>query len=369
MMRVFLEPLDVWLFRDGRPFDALSDHRAQSIFPPLPTVAQGVIRSAHLAYRGVPISDYIYGHAPHVEAEIGPPGKHPPFTVRGPFIARMDEARDAVIRYLPRPADASLSDGDWMAPGPLSDGPFANNLPDSVRLLWTSFRPQKDEEAAKWVSEATLGTYLAKGQVARGKVYQDADLFVRESRFGIGLDSTLRRPHEGALYEIEFVRAKEGVGLEIEVQGLDMNCWPQSGLLKIGGEGRAAMVQKLQDRPSMGVGQMPDPEDQGRVRFKLYFATPAYFDDGWRPSDWGRFFNGSAPQLAAAAVERPLVLGGIDLAKAEKGGGQPHKPAKRYVPAGSVYFFEGDDTTTLKSEHVTDFGATIGFGQIFVGRW
>jgi CRISPR-associated protein Cmr3 len=368
-MRVFLEPLDVWLFRDGRPFDALSDHRAQSVFPPLPTVAQGVIRSAHLAYRGVSISDYIYGRAPQVEAEIGAPGEHPPFTVRGPLLARRDEVRGSTVRFFPRPADASLSDGNWMAPDLLSDAPFVNNLPGSVRLLWTSSRQLKDEEDANWVSEATLGTYLAKGQMARDKVYQDADLFVRESRFGIGLDSSVRRPYEGALYEVEFVRPRRGVGLEIEVEGLNMDCWPQSGLLKIGGEGRAAMVEKLQDGRIERMIDMPPPDDHGRVRFKLYFATPAFFDGGWRPNDWSRFFDGSSPQVAAAAVGRPLVLGGIDLAKAEKRGQQPHKPAKRYVPAGSVYFFEGDDTTKLKNEHVTDSGATIGFGQIFLGRW
>ncbi|HXG18262.1 MAG TPA: type III-B CRISPR module-associated Cmr3 family protein, partial [Methylomirabilota bacterium] len=44
-MYLFLEAIDVWLFRDGRPFDARSDHRAESLFPPYPSVMQGAIRS------------------------------------------------------------------------------------------------------------------------------------------------------------------------------------------------------------------------------------------------------------------------------------------------------------------------------------
>jgi CRISPR-associated protein Cmr3 len=363
MMRVFLQPLDVWLFRDGRPFDALSDHRARSIFPPLPTVAQGVIRSAHLAFRGVPINDYIHRRAPQIEKEIGPPGHDPPFTLRGPFLARWDEASGDTIRYFPRPADAYLSDGNWVALTPLADAPFMNNLPDGVRLLWMGTKPDKGEDGGNWVPETALRTYLEKGRMSKSEVCQDAELFVRENRFGIGLDDSVRRPREGALYEVEFVRLRDSVGLEVEVEGLDMSCWPQSGLLRIGGEGRSAMFRKLQREASDEPGQMPEPDDQGRVRFKLYFATPAYFDKGWRPSSWDRFFNGLTPQLVAAAVRRPLVLGGFDLARGI------HKPARRYVRAGSVYFFESDGTTTLKSEHITDFGARIGFGQVFIGRW
>ena len=39
---ILIEPTDVWLFRDGRPFNRGQDHSAQSVFPPLPTVMQGV---------------------------------------------------------------------------------------------------------------------------------------------------------------------------------------------------------------------------------------------------------------------------------------------------------------------------------------
>ncbi len=42
---LLIEPLDVLLFRDGRPFSAGMDHLAGSVFPPLPSTIAGFIRS------------------------------------------------------------------------------------------------------------------------------------------------------------------------------------------------------------------------------------------------------------------------------------------------------------------------------------
>jgi len=50
---LFFEAVDVWLFRDGRPFTAGSDHVAHSVFPPYPSVMQGAIRSNQLVLLNV----------------------------------------------------------------------------------------------------------------------------------------------------------------------------------------------------------------------------------------------------------------------------------------------------------------------------
>ncbi|MCS7011115.1 MAG: type III-B CRISPR module-associated protein Cmr3, partial [Anaerolineales bacterium] len=67
----------------------------------------------------------------------------------------------------------------------------------------------------------------------------------------------------------------------------------------------------------------------------------------------------------AAAVNRYECLGGYDWAK------DAHKPALRYVPAGSVYYFESQGTVfltkqVLETNAIADKGAQIGFGQIFI---
>src|SRR5207248_3106902 len=98
-MYLFLEAIDVWLFRDGRPFDALSDHRAESLFPPYPSVMQGAIRSHHLVVKGIDLRN-----PRQIESEVGTALDYKDLRIRGPFLARHELGR--VIRYLPIPAHA-----------------------------------------------------------------------------------------------------------------------------------------------------------------------------------------------------------------------------------------------------------------------
>ena len=71
--------------------------------------------------------------------------------------------------------------------------------------------------------------------------------------------------------------------------------------------------------------------------------------------------------LQAAALKQYEPIGGFDWAR------KWHKPSKRYVPAGSVYFFQSHTQSRLKAgliqNAITDFGAEIGFGQIVIKEW
>lgn len=351
-MHLFLEPVDVWLFRDGRPFDAGSDHRAGSLFPPHPSVLQGAIRSHHLVVRGVNLND-----RKAVEAAVGTADDVRTLRLRGPFLARREG--DRVVRYLPQPADAVTVDRmqhtlrPASRPRPPDDG-VLTSAPTPC-LLGLDDAAGKGEEGL-WLRETDLRRYL-QGETVPG--VQAEALFQRESRFGIALDRRRHTAAEGALYEAEFIRPCPGVGLLVEVAGYDG--WPHSGVLRIGGEGRAAWFEQVAAAP------WPAPPNPLPPRFTLYFATPAYFTDGWRPRDgWGQFFLGPV-ELVAAAVGRYEGVGGFDIA------GGTHKPARRYVPAGSVYYFRATGAARLRAElvqgAVTEHGAEIGYGQVLIERW
>ena len=130
--------------------------------------------------------------------------------------------------------------------------------------------------------------------------------------------------------------------------------------MRIGGESHGAYFTRVNVEP------WPAPPDPLPVHFLLYFATPTYFTGGWTPDRWERFFDGSV-ELVAAAINRFHSLGGFDWAASD------HKPARRYVPAGAVYFFEAHGTARPKpglvQNAITDLGAEIGFGQTIVGEW
>jgi CRISPR-associated protein Cmr3 len=240
-MELFLEPVDVWLFRDGKPFDALSDHRARSLFPPYPTVMQGVIRSHHLVVKGVDLRD------PEAIAKaVGTAEVFGNLRLRGPFIARKEGAH--ITRYFPVPADVVLDRqaGGYrpLRPRPRKEAPHVlTSAPDDLpMLLWPpeGYEPSK-QVAGQWLAEEDLLKCL-RGELVTA--VPGETLFTRENRFGIGRDDATRTTLEGALYEVEFIRPCPGVGLWVQVEGYDG--WPEAGLMRIGGEGRGAYFSKIE---------------------------------------------------------------------------------------------------------------------------
>jgi CRISPR-associated protein Cmr3 len=365
-MQLFIEPVDVWLFRDGRSFNASEDHWAKSLFPPFPGVMQGIIRSHQLVVKQVDLAK-----PKDIEKEIGTNINYNGLTLRGPLLMKKERDAERYHRYYPAPGDALTTDTSnkclikCLTP--------AEKLPDGVKtsiptprllLLPNEIDPVKGESNL-WLSEDVLTKYL-KGDIVAS--VPGRDLFQIERRFGIGRDDTTRTTRQvngaGLLYEAEFIRPYPGVGLWVEVEGYD---WPDNGLLRMGGEGRGGYFTQLD-------GAKPPLAQAGQklpAQFKLYFATPTYFAGGWQPEtgNWNQYFTGPVT-LQAAAIGRYQSIGGYDWAR------HAHKPAHRYVPAGSVYYFSAESQpVSLKQDWVCDptpDGAVIGqigFGQVIAVSW
>lgn len=363
-MHLFLEAIDVWLFRDGRPFDAGSDHRAESLFPPFPSVMQGAIRSHHLVVKNVDLRD-----PRQIAAMVGTAEDYKDLRLRGPFLAKKEGEK--IIRYLLVPAHAMPTQDGYSALTPRERPKMVVTSAPTRMLLWSEGEPQK-KDLGQWVREEHLRAFLQKGAGLLQAESEDK-LFARESRMGIALNER-RTTEEGKLYEVEFIRPCKDVGLLVEVDSYDG--WPPTGIMRIGGEGRGAHFKQVSSHtlpsPSKGEGKgegvssWPTPPDRLHNRFLLYFATPTYFTQGWQPETWDRFFEGHV-KLQAVAVNRFQSVGGFDWAT------NTHKPACRYVPAGAVYFFMSEGEARLKpgliQNAITDAGAEIGFGQILVEEW
>lgn len=361
-MQLFLSPVDVWLFRDGRPFDANSDHRANSLFPPYPSVMQGVIRSHQLVVKGVALHD-----PDEIKRQVGTVDDYGNLRLCGPFLARWEN--EQLTRYFPVPTDVwvnektkqfeqlKLSELDPKIVTSIPQVPMKNGQPAPLKLLVTAHesKPTKDSPG-EWLNQDQLVKCLQGNAVSATKT---SDLFVRETRFGIKRNDATRTTEEGALYEAEFIRPCKNVGLYVEVEGY--SGWAERGVMRIGGEGRGAAYEKI-TAPAL-----PSLKIELPAQFKVYFATPTYFKNGWLPESWSKFFDGEV-KLVAAAVNRYESIGGFDWTKK---GADAQKPARRCVPAGSVYYFESNGTAKLKNNvlemnAIADEGAQIGFGQIFI---
>lgn len=364
-MHLFLAPEDVWLFRDGRPFDAASSHRARSLFPPYPSVLQGVIRSHQLiVYR----KDVDLTKPTDVEGAVGTATKYGALAMHGPFVATYKDGK--LTLFFPRPADwfpvsKDSNEIHALSPKPRNEIITSGDKDEKgnyalPQLFFPSdnFNPGK-KEYGDWLTYEDLKTYLTGGMVV--PVAGD-QLFLRESRVGIQIKAGSRAVEQGMLYEAEFVRPLEDVGLYLEVEGY--TGWSQTGMMKIGGEGHAACYEQLGEKMKVEWIEPPSPLPN---RFKVYFATPAYFSNGWRPANWNDYFDGKVT-LEAVALKGYDTVGGFDYAA------HGDKASQRYVPAGSVYYFSNNGATKLTKALTETFEshddiAKIGFGQVMVVEW
>lgn len=369
-MWLFIEPNDVLLFRDGKPFAAGEDHRAKSLFPPTPFTMQGVIRAKVLFDSGVSPADYA-SDAPSAQAraliqQIGAPGaSYGKLRLRGPFVAKRND-HGTFTRYFPLPADIMRSDGSFIVAAPLLDSPFSDNSPvQGLRPLWV--RTDKSlHQPRGWLAEPEFNKYL-QGQTDF-RVTPESDLVVREPRLGIALDYTRRATQEGMLYTMEFLRLKKDIGFLVEVDGVTFSS--QEGFLQVGGEARAARYQVLSSPLLPLPSHDPLPE-----RFKVVLLTPAWFSGGWQPEggNWGQFFGGASVRLIAAALPRAQPIGGA-LVDDKNRTANFQRAIRRFVPAGSVFFFESDATIryngtfTETPPNEGNFGQ-IGFGDAVITSW
>ena len=338
-MWLFLEPSDVWLFRDGKPFDAGADHRANSIFPPHPTTMQGAIRRKLLVLQGVDLDDQ-----GAVKTLVGDMTDLKNLQLRGPFVARCEA--NGVMPYFPCPADVVKADRDVVQLTPGAANSFAANWPGGKELSPIVYRGGKKIDAGRyWLTADRLSAYLKGEPLNEADLINEGQLFEREGRLGIGVDSDVKRPEEGLLYQAQVIRARDHVGLLVEVSGVDNTQWNRTGLLQLGGEMRATQYEVI-DAPAVWPQSLA-----GEQRSKIYLATPACFDAGWKSNQW---------VLAAAALGRYQTIGGWDVAT------QRQKAMRRYAPAGSVYYLEQPSSIETAMAEVD---RRMGFGQYFTGRW
>jgi CRISPR-associated protein Cmr3 len=349
---LFLEPLDVVLFRDSKPFTAGESFWARSAFPPSPLPFMGALRAKLLVERGVDPEVYrraVTGRSGELLGlidQIGGPHDYGRLRLTGPFLAQ--KMGSGLVPYFPAPLDLRVLEGE--PAGFLRPRPFPWPLtwnPPTLTPLWTT--EAGDEAKGKMMDARNLKTYLEGGP---GMPTDSRELWEGEIRVGIEL-SGRRTAEEGKLYTLEFIRLNSRptapLGFLLKVTGLEGLNLPERGLLALGGESRGAGYEVVpeealaEDFRDLIRGEALKKRLKGQRRFKLYLATPGLFRKGWLP-DCLQEQNGQYVgqidslriRLVAAAVSKAVAVGGWDLVH--------NRPRllRRAVPAGSVYFLEVD---------------------------
>jgi len=352
----FIEPLDVLYLRGNKLFEGAGAHGAAQM-PPWPSLAAGALRSRMLADAGVDLAAYARGESrptdPRLAEVLGTPAEPGDFRITVFTLAQ--RVNNAIEPCFPLPADVVVTDNDGLGDaGYLAPTVLHPALRSSAGLpqlpLRRAAQPAK-RAGGLWLNADGWRAYLSGERLTGRQLLRSADLWQTDPRLGIALDGGLGTVQPGLLYTAEtvaFARAGRdpntgetrcAAGLLVGVRGAD-GTTPADGLLRLGGDGRGALV-------SACAPDLPEP-DWTRIaderRFRLVLATPGIFAEGWRlpglrPDNVWQGPEGSAARLVAAAVHRADVISGWDLAKWSQKKGGP-KSAQRVAPAGSVYWFE-----------------------------
>jgi CRISPR-associated protein Cmr3 len=348
----FIEPCDVWMFRDSKPFTAGQSFVARSQFPPTPQTMQGVVRSNYLETQNVNWQAYGKGK---INTAVGTPSELGDFSQIGPLVGQQTNAGIAML--MPAPLDVVRSKSGDQTPLLLAPQATAGHVRTSAPFAgWRPLAPASRVDdltyAGGWLDEAGIKAYL-KGQAPSSWVESSA-LFVHEERVGLALASGKRTAREHHLYHAQYVRPQPGVGLLV---GTNDAYLPNDAVINIGGESRSGYCTAVDFTPLSGA-------TSGRI--KLVLLTPAYFSGGSGPADgdWSRWVGGG--RLVSTAIGRPQPISGWDVAN-----NRP-KPLNQYVPAGSVFYFEDAEWQgvpfTETPEGMLDHGA-IGFGGALTATW
>ncbi|WP_297528234.1 type III-B CRISPR module-associated protein Cmr3 [Thiohalobacter sp.] len=334
----FIEPMDVLFLRGNRLFGDAGSY-GESMVPPWPSVAAGAIRTAILARDGADPAAFARGKHEHAHPTLGTPDAPGSFRITDFQLAWRGETGEGPLeRFYPLPADLVATreaQQEYITLRALSPWQPAAGIDCSMALERLPVMAQASRSkpvTGLWLTSRGMQSWL-DGRLpdASADLVPSARLWVHDERIGIGLQADTRRADDGKLFSMQAVAFSRGVGFlaEAEGDGLDAGT-----ALRFGGDGRGAVVDRA---------AAPAPEaDVDRIlasrHCRLILATPGIFPGGWRlpGMDAAGAFElcGVRGRVVAAAVNRAEVVSGWDLALREP------KPARRAVPAGSVYWIE-----------------------------
>ncbi|GIV09204.1 MAG: CRISPR-associated protein Cmr3 [Fimbriimonadales bacterium] len=346
---VRIRALDSLLFRDGRPFAAEPGAlTARSLPIPPPNTIAGFLRSLIGERKGV---DWIDIAKNRIYSE---PVVHGPLPMLGEEFV------------LPAPADALVLPGssEHDPPRVLRLAPDADPLREGegcdIPKYHYGMRPLIPPTNEKLASGYAFWRWADLEQWLLGKTPERLQRIAppeTESRTHVGIDSLTGTADEGMLYTVEY-RTYER--LEERNGRLNRSEWSFvarvrtewngeiAGVGTLGGERRLAYVEPYPHWLNCPETLKTRLKNAPYVR--MYLATPAIFEGGWRPG-WIRKLNGDgeprlegsppgAPevtlQLVAAAMPRRTAVSGWSLRHTTYG----PKPVNWCAPAGSVYFFK-----------------------------
>jgi CRISPR-associated protein Cmr3 len=401
-MFVDITPLDTIFVRDSRRFGTNEGHAVDSIFPPPPSVCFGAWRGAVLMSGGYKVCKWGRGGDRNKEKTSN--GKKWPAWFGGGDDAGSFRQKGPAIFYnndtlFPLPFDAILKNSSKIQSFSVIRVPERENslptpyylrlpqglgrLPKVKGLHLITGTRLSEYLGMPWGNGETIDTSEEKNK----NIYSASEIWSSERRINVGIDSVTYAGEEGKLFSLGHIRTCPGVSFRCDWnmksgngrdEPIDLVKTGKIKIVNLGGEKRPARLGVISPSSFNWPGGPAKSELEactrhGKTCFRIYFATPAYFEGGWEPVQGDRHVLKTEGlevpvKLLAAAVGKPFSLGGYDIEA------QGERSIRKFVPAGSVFYFQGeaerlDDIIKLHASTIGDneFLRNQGFGLAFAG--
>jgi CRISPR-associated protein Cmr3 len=330
---IFIEPVDVLALRGNQAFGESGSY-GESMIPPWPSVAAGAIRSSILARDGDPAA-FAQGRWRH--PALGTPSEPGAFALVAFHLARRANGRVEPLFSPPADLVIELSDEGPAARRMRPVIPAAGLASSSglVSLPVLAQRTRAKPATGLWLTAAGWRAYLHGRPIGQDHLVGREELWRDDLRIGVGLSPVTRHVEEGKLFSAVTIAFKPETGFLARLTGVDLL---DDDLIRLGGDGHGARMRVVD-------AEWPEPDLDSIAREKrarLVLTTPGLFERGWIPTgflvtdDGGcrLDLHGVRARLVCAAVPRPEVVSGFDLANWRP------KPALLAAPTGSVYWLD-----------------------------
>jgi CRISPR-associated protein Cmr3 len=370
-MTIEIEALDTLFFRDGKPFSMGDDTWANGMFPPLPSVLYGALRTAYMAQQNIVIDDIIE--------------KTKELRIKQIFYKVKSKEDVNGLYYYPMPLDLvnetepekHLSESkkqEWKEDKRYSENTlksfdiFSNSTIPNDLSSHLATLPKTSQKVLTYekdidiemldngiIMKTALKEYIGGAKEIKAKLLTNS--YKIEAKIGIGRQNETRTTEEGKLYRVNMLRP-DNLKICIEFEGLDLE---DKGLLRLGAENKLATYEKVKDT------EISPINFEGIQEFKIYLATPAIFKQGYYPTEIFEKANIKA-ELLTCAVGKYINVGGFDMQKREP------KPMQKAVPAGTVYYFRletgslQDLANELQKNGISEYNQNEGFGIAYIGK-
>ncbi len=367
---IMIEPMDVTLFRDGRPFTAGETSFAQSLFPPNPSRIAGALRT-FIGRKALGGHFSGLGDAEKAPFQfIGPVPMRTSSTALFPWPADLVRSANEgvnrhVIRRRLRQFPAYLRRHPIFSEYGLVFIDSEDSSAEEGEIVQL-----RDRRGNPWITADGLAAW-SRG-LPRYRLRVEAIDFVDvESRPGIRTvpDTATIDPEGGAFYFVQMNRHEDGTGFLVGLQkhqcGDDV--WTKiirlfedstAQLIHLGGERRLARIYRVVPEPTW----FKESEEPlyGVVRLMLLTPARIALGDGGRTV---KIHHGSeqieGTLLAMAVAGSPRVMTGWDYQS------QSPKAHRRLIPAGSVLVVKIPERPTVSKFGWVGEHTSLGYGWFY----